>query len=44
MTDHDEAPPDERDDADDFRCLGCEANIGRRGYCGRCQDEMEAQR
>jgi len=32
---------DSRDD--DFRCYGCEANIGRGGYCEACKDEWEAQ-
>ena len=29
--------------SDDFRCYGCERNIGRGGYCVTCRDEMNAQ-
>ena len=25
--------------ADDFRCHGCELNIGRSGYCAECAQE-----
>ena len=36
---------DDYDDrSDDFRCYGCEANIGRGGYCMKCQDEMNGKR
>lgn len=29
----------ERNTSDAFRCVGCGANIGRRGYCWQCRNE-----
>lgn len=31
------------DRAEDFRCYGCELNIGRGGYCDSCEEERHAQ-
>lgn len=29
--------------SEDFRCYGCETNIGHGGYCQKCHEEMNAQ-